>query len=204
MNLSLRVPTGIPYIPLYRYIVKNNSRFNVKNRSRNTGIPATNERLRGTLGLRRKLVVDVKNPTPIPIPHSETEPRHVVTNSDPFVASSVHRTMHRTRNERVGVCARNSQREGRSLSRHVGYLFLSVGWGSAWGSSRQLQVLYVIPGSRVIVHISLQGAVPHHHQRACHRANQVSLAFDIRSAGYPVSGNIIGRISGQTSIRYNL
>ena len=83
------------------------------------------ELLRGTLGLRRKLAVPVKNPTPIPIPHSETEPQHVVTDSDPLVASSVHRTLHRTRNKRVGVCARNSQREGRSLSRHVGVLFLS-------------------------------------------------------------------------------
>ena len=42
---------------------------------------------------------------------------------------------------------------GSSLSRHVGVLFLSVGWGSVRGSSRRLQVFYVIPGSRVIVHI---------------------------------------------------
>ena len=42
---------------------------------------------------------------------------------------------------------------GSSLSRQSGYLFLSVGWGSAWGSSRQLQAFYVIPGSRVIVHM---------------------------------------------------
>ena len=75
----------------------------------------TYELLRGTLGLRRELVVDVKNPTPIPIPHSETEPRHVVTDStlslrvpctdsDSLVASFVQCSVHGNRNERVGVC----------------------------------------------------------------------------------------------------
>ena len=70
------------------------------------------ELLRGTLGLRRKLAVFVKNPTPIPIPHSETEPQHVVTDStlslrvpctdsDSLVASSVRVSVHGTRNERV-------------------------------------------------------------------------------------------------------
>ena len=42
---------------------------------------------------------------------------------------------HRTRNERVGI------------------IFLSVGWGSVWGSSRRLQVFYVIPGSGVVRHM---------------------------------------------------
>ena len=49
--------------------------------------------------------------------------------------------------------AKNSQREDRSLSRHVGIILLSGGWGSVWGSSRRLQVFYVIPGSGVIVHM---------------------------------------------------
>ena len=65
---------------------------------------------------------------------------------------------------RAQKTAQNSQRESRSLctelatrgsslSRQSGYLFLSVGWGSAWGSSRRMQVYYVIPGSGVIVQI---------------------------------------------------
>ena len=49
--------------------------------------------------------------------------------------------------------AQNSQREGRSLSRHVGIIFLSGGWGSVWGSSRRLQVFYLIPGSSVVRHM---------------------------------------------------
>ena len=105
--------------------------------------------LRQTLGLRRKLVVSVKNPTRILIPHWEEWSRHVVTDSDPLVASSL----------RV-FCARNSQntrKEGRSLSRHVGIILLSGGWEFVWGSSRGLQVFYVIQGSGVIVHIDLWG-----------------------------------------------
>ena len=39
------------------------------------------ELLRGTLGLRSKLAFSVKNPTPIPIPHSETDTHSVVTDS---------------------------------------------------------------------------------------------------------------------------
>ena len=53
--------------------------------------------------------------------------------------------LQRTRNERV-----------RSLSRHVGVILLSGGWGSMWGSSRGLQVFYVIPGSGVIVQIYIE------------------------------------------------
>ena len=72
------------------------------------------DRLHQTLGLRRKLVVSVKNPTPIPIPHWEKWSWHVVTDSDPLVASS------------VGLCCvRNLQQEGLSLSQHVGIIFIS-------------------------------------------------------------------------------
>ena len=53
----------------------------------------------------------------------------------------------------VGFLCTELATTGSSLSRHVGVLFLSVGWGSAWGSSRRMQVFYVIPGSRVIVHM---------------------------------------------------
>ena len=49
---------------------------------------------------------------------------------------------HRTRNERVGDC-----------HDRVGIIFLSGGWGSVWGSSRRLQVFYVIPRSGVVRHM---------------------------------------------------
>ena len=73
---------------------------------------STYELLRGTLGLRSKLAFSVKNPTPIPIPHSETDTHSVVTDSTPslrvpctdsdsLVASSVRFSVHGTRNERV-------------------------------------------------------------------------------------------------------
>ena len=61
--------------------------------------------LRRTPGLRRKLVVSVKNPTRILIPHWEEWSRHVVTDSDPLVASSL----------RV-FCAWNSQNTRKELA----------------------------------------------------------------------------------------
>ena len=58
--------------------------------------------------LRREPVVSVKNPTLIPTyPTEKDDPDPDVADSDPLVASSM----------RV-FCARNSQREGRSLPRH--------------------------------------------------------------------------------------
>ena len=110
----------------------------------------TYELLRGALGLRRKLAVFVKNPTPIPIPHSETEPQHVVTDST--LSLRAQKTAQNSQRERRSLSTELATR-GSSLSRHVGVLFLRVGWGSVWGSSRRLQVFYVIPGSRVIVHM---------------------------------------------------
>ena len=111
----------------------------------------TNELLRWTLGLRRKLVVPVKNPTRILIPRRMTPtcrdklrpPRCEFFAGVLRVPCTEH--LQRTRNERV-----------RSLSRHVGVILLSGGWGSMWGSSRGLQVFYVIPGSGVIVQIYIE------------------------------------------------
>ena len=51
-------------------------------------------------------------------------------------------SVHGTRNERIGVC-----------HDRVGIIFLSWGWGSVWGSSRRLQVPYVIPRPGVPRHI---------------------------------------------------
>ena len=62
--------------------------------------------VRRVSGLRREPLVSVKNPTLIPHPNEKDDPDPVVAESDPLVASSV----------RV-FCARNSQREGRSLPR---------------------------------------------------------------------------------------
>ena len=60
-------------------------------------------------------------------PTEKDDPDPVVADSDPLVASSM----------RV-FCARNSQREGRSP-------LFQWDWGISVGSSRVLQVLYVIP-----------------------------------------------------------
>ena len=57
------------------------------------------ELLRGTPGLRRKLAVSVKNPTSIPTPHSETEPRHVVTDSTLSLRVPCTENRNRTRND---------------------------------------------------------------------------------------------------------
>ena len=51
-------------------------------------------------------------------------------------------SVHGTPNERVGVC-----------HDRVGIIFLSGMWGSVWGSSRRLQVSYVIPRPGVPCHI---------------------------------------------------
>ena len=79
---------------------------------------------------------------------------------DPLVASSVHRLRLSRCEFCCGFLCTELATTGSSLSRYVGVLFLSVGWGSTWGSSRRQQVFYVIPGSRVIVHIySLRGSL---------------------------------------------
>ena len=57
------------------------------------------ELLRRTPGLRRKLAVSVKNHTSIPIPHSETEPQHVVTDSTLSLRVPCTENRNRTRNE---------------------------------------------------------------------------------------------------------
>ena len=58
-------------------------------------------------------------------------------------------SVHGTRNEWVGVC-----------HDRVGIIFFSGMWGSVWGSSRRLQVPYVIPRPGVTRHIKSSPKIP--------------------------------------------
>ena len=108
--------------------------------------------VRRVSGLRREpVVVSVINPTLIPTSHWKRWSRPCCDRLRPsrcefcagFLCTELAKHPQRIRNERVEVC-----------HNRVGIIFLSWGWGLVWGSSRRLQVFYVIPGSSVFRHMN--------------------------------------------------